>query len=147
MVVIIDDRSDVWDRSPNLVEVVRYDFFVGIGDINSTFLPPRVDPLLRIPPGAPTIERKPTGPQPAPEDEDTALEDALLSKQAEALEAQMEERPLAKKQHELEEQEGEQHEERPNGNGTVLLHPKPEERKTALLRNDDTELARLQHVG
>ncbi len=40
MVVIIDDRSDVWNRSPNLIKVIPYDFFVGIGDINGTFLPP-----------------------------------------------------------------------------------------------------------
>jgi RNA polymerase II subunit A-like phosphatase len=39
MVVIIDDRGDVWSWSPNLVKVSAYDFFVGIGDINSSFLP------------------------------------------------------------------------------------------------------------
>ncbi|KAM0746406.1 hypothetical protein T439DRAFT_329851 [Meredithblackwellia eburnea MCA 4105] len=39
MVVIIDDRADVWDGSPNLVKVVPYEFFVGIGDINAAFLP------------------------------------------------------------------------------------------------------------
>ncbi|CRK23984.1 hypothetical protein BN1708_018074, partial [Verticillium longisporum] len=36
MVVIIDDRADVWPRNrPNLIKVVPYDFFKGIGDINS----------------------------------------------------------------------------------------------------------------
>lgn len=57
MVVIIDDRADVWEWSPNLIKVIpcwclyygfmgaccllcnQDDFFVGIGDINSTFLP------------------------------------------------------------------------------------------------------------
>ncbi|GIJ87755.1 carboxy-terminal domain (CTD) phosphatase [Aspergillus pseudoviridinutans] len=39
MVVIIDDRGDVWRWSPNLIKVSPYDFFVGIGDINSSFLP------------------------------------------------------------------------------------------------------------
>ncbi|PWN47963.1 hypothetical protein IE53DRAFT_320270 [Violaceomyces palustris] len=39
MVVIIDDRADVWRWSPNLVKVKPFDFFVGIGDINATFLP------------------------------------------------------------------------------------------------------------
>lgn len=39
MVVIIDDRGDVWRWSPNLIKVAPYDFFVGIGDINSSFLP------------------------------------------------------------------------------------------------------------
>lgn len=41
MVAIIDDRGDVWQWSPNLVKVSPYDFFVGIGDINSSFLPKR----------------------------------------------------------------------------------------------------------
>ncbi len=39
MVVIIDDRADVWKWSPNLIRVTAFDFFVGIGDINSSFLP------------------------------------------------------------------------------------------------------------
>lgn len=44
MVVIIDDRADVWPKNrPNLIKVVPYDFFVGIGDINSSFLPKRED--------------------------------------------------------------------------------------------------------
>ncbi|KAG9703469.1 hypothetical protein KCU69_g5900, partial [Aureobasidium melanogenum] len=41
MVVIIDDRGDVWHWCHNLVKVTPYDFFVGIGDINSSFLPKR----------------------------------------------------------------------------------------------------------
>ena len=44
MVVIIDDRGDVWKWSPNLIKVTPYDFFVGIGDINSSFLPKKPDP-------------------------------------------------------------------------------------------------------
>ncbi|KAI9827623.1 MAG: hypothetical protein M1819_006912 [Sarea resinae] len=39
MVVIIDDRGDVWKWTDNLLKVTPYDFFVGIGDINSSFLP------------------------------------------------------------------------------------------------------------
>ena len=40
MVVIIDDRADVWPKNrANLIKVVPYDFFLGIGDINSSFLP------------------------------------------------------------------------------------------------------------
>ncbi|EPY52460.1 CTD phosphatase Fcp1 [Schizosaccharomyces cryophilus OY26] len=38
MVVIIDDRGDIWDWNPNLIKVVPFEFFVGIGDINSNFL-------------------------------------------------------------------------------------------------------------
>ncbi|KAJ5674026.1 hypothetical protein N7462_009465 [Penicillium macrosclerotiorum] len=43
MVVIIDDRGDVWRWSPNLIKVSPYDFFIGIGDINSSFLPKKQD--------------------------------------------------------------------------------------------------------
>jgi len=39
MVVIIDDRGDVWNWSDHLIKVVPFDFFVGIGDINSNYLP------------------------------------------------------------------------------------------------------------
>lgn len=39
MVVIIDDRGDVWNWNANFIKVTPYDFFVGIGDINSSFLP------------------------------------------------------------------------------------------------------------
>ena len=39
MVVIIDDRGDVWKWNANLVRVIPFDFFIGIGDINSSFLP------------------------------------------------------------------------------------------------------------
>jgi RNA polymerase II subunit A-like phosphatase len=55
MVVIIDDRADVWPKNrPNLIKVVPYDFFLGIGDINSSFLPkreefPKITPLKRKP--------------------------------------------------------------------------------------------------
>jgi RNA polymerase II subunit A-like phosphatase len=38
-VVIIDDRGDVWRWSPNLIRVRAFNFYVGIGDINSSFLP------------------------------------------------------------------------------------------------------------
>ncbi|KAJ1035220.1 hypothetical protein NDA18_000816 [Ustilago nuda] len=52
MVVIIDDREDVWSRSPNLLPVVPYEFFVGIGDINATFLPPTPAPPGAVPDAA-----------------------------------------------------------------------------------------------
>lgn len=40
MVVVIDDRADVWSWSPNLIKVEPYEFFVGIGDINAAHLGP-----------------------------------------------------------------------------------------------------------
>ncbi|KAF9111141.1 Carboxy-terminal domain (CTD) phosphatase [Mortierella sp. AM989] len=39
MVVVIDDRADVWRDSPNLVKVHPYEYFVGTGDINAGHLP------------------------------------------------------------------------------------------------------------
>jgi RNA polymerase II subunit A-like phosphatase len=39
MVVIIDDRADVWQYSPHLVRVPVFNFFLGAGDINAAFLP------------------------------------------------------------------------------------------------------------
>lgn len=39
MVVIIDDRADIWHYSPNLVRVPVFNFFPGAGDINASFLP------------------------------------------------------------------------------------------------------------
>ncbi|KAK4498245.1 hypothetical protein PRZ48_010902 [Zasmidium cellare] len=58
MVVIIDDRADVWNWIPNLVKVNVYEFFVGIGDINSSFLPKR--PELDAKPKPPKVEKTPS---------------------------------------------------------------------------------------
>ena len=56
MVVIIDDRADVWPKNrPNLIKVHPYDFFLGIGDINSSFLPKREEI-----PKAPHSHKKPS---------------------------------------------------------------------------------------
>ena len=55
MVVIIDDRGDVWKWSQNLIKVTPYDFFVGIGDINSSFLPKRVDLATKLKAGPPKV--------------------------------------------------------------------------------------------
>ena len=52
MVVIIDDRADVWNWSNYLVRVKPFNFFVGIGDINSSFLPKQQDtpkPSIDVP--------------------------------------------------------------------------------------------------
>lgn len=34
MVVVLDDRGDVWNWCSNLIKVHPYNFFIGIGDIN-----------------------------------------------------------------------------------------------------------------
>ncbi|GAV51166.1 hypothetical protein ZYGR_0AD03490 [Zygosaccharomyces rouxii] len=48
MVIVIDDRGDVWNWCPNLIKVVPYNFFVGVGDINSNFLPRQQSGLLQL---------------------------------------------------------------------------------------------------
>jgi TFIIF-interacting CTD phosphatase-like protein len=35
MVLVIDDRTDVWPDCKNLIQVPAYNFFIGTGDINS----------------------------------------------------------------------------------------------------------------
>lgn len=56
MVVIIDDRADVWPKNrPNLIKVVPYDFFQGVGDINSSFLP-KIEEIPKAPKKSPLPE-------------------------------------------------------------------------------------------
>ncbi|KAJ7103031.1 hypothetical protein B0H15DRAFT_810663 [Mycena belliarum] len=176
MVVIIDDRADVWEWSPNLVKVVPYDFFVGIGDINSAFLPkiepltpvvppaaavpqasPVTDPAMDSPPSADPAQVNPSLPAPASplEAAKTELtEKAMLTQNTIALEAQVEERPLAKKQEELQVASADP----PTAIGSQAASkdtkiaestvPAPEKppRKAALLKNDDHELQRLGKI-
>ncbi|WFC98469.1 protein-serine/threonine phosphatase [Malassezia yamatoensis] len=62
MVVIIDDRADVWSWSANLIKVDPYEFFVGIGDINAGHLGPNSQPdgikPLDTTPGTPLAEQQ-----------------------------------------------------------------------------------------
>lgn len=169
------------------------DFFVGIGDINSTFLPKIEHVVPELPPDAlitatqstdsanageeeegdaGDVEEVPPSqlsdatppPSSSPEDSSTdagspeLTEDEIFTRNTMALDAQMEERPLAKKQEEL--LEGASSEESPtpesatNGeavttNGVTsqpdaVKSPKPA--RKALLKNDDVELTRVQKV-
>ncbi|KAL9934006.1 hypothetical protein V8E36_007088 [Tilletia maclaganii] len=128
MVVIIDDRADVWKWSPNLVKVVPFDFFVGIGDINASFLP--ATPAAQSPTSRTTPETEssspvaestssPTSSPATPSSSATAVSPSPSSAasssetltegadeaQRVALEAQAAERPLAKMQEALEVEE------------------------------------------
>ncbi|GJJ09456.1 hypothetical protein Clacol_003679 [Clathrus columnatus] len=153
MVVIIDDRADVWEWSPNLLKVRAYDFFVGIGDINSTLLP-------KVPSLVPSPATTPLTCTPVSSENDvepTAKEAAaVLATQNkitnERIAAQVEERPLAKKQVLLEEEDSGKE----DSNATAINGMKKEENDTknekhnhhhhhrkALLKNDDTELTRV----
>ncbi|KAI5201952.1 hypothetical protein AUEXF2481DRAFT_25240 [Aureobasidium subglaciale EXF-2481] len=120
MVVIIDDRGDVWHWCHNLVKVTPYDFFVGIGDINSSFLPKR--PGLEPSPStsansdastAATVAQPATSPSSDPTGNKVSAIDQLVSmgggndptklkeqtsEQGEAISAQLTDRPLLQKQ-------------------------------------------------
>ena len=173
MVVIIDDRWEVWSHGPNLVKVVpcksrtlraqiplilvTVDFFVGMGDINSTYVKPRASDIpAAMGPVAPDVA----------EEEDSTLQDQIALKRAKALEDQLEARPLKRKQEELEKQtEGkathetgsdgvqpvESEEAVTNDNDTTHTgngadsEGTPHQRQ-ALLRNDDNELSRVDKV-
>ncbi|KAI9654927.1 MAG: Carboxy-terminal domain (CTD) phosphatase [Bathelium mastoideum] len=75
MVVIMDDRADVWKWSANLIRLPAYDFFVGIGDINASFLPKRPD----VDTPSPRVEKLTEGPKPEQNEqqaEDTTVAEA-----------------------------------------------------------------------
>ncbi|KAI0274968.1 hypothetical protein BC834DRAFT_23573 [Gloeopeniophorella convolvens] len=181
MVVIIDDRADVWEWSPNLIKVIPYDFFVGIGDINSAFLPkldasasaiPSMAPPSPSRPqtesesaetpvattSAPTSTQSTTSSTPSDEALAEEIQNDMLTRNSLALEAQVEERPLAKLQEELQEAaDGQSATEESTSESASLPQgsessQKPREtigekhHRKALLRNDDTELERVKRL-
>ena len=162
-------------RYPPLI-IAQDDFFVGIGDINSTFLPQQVDPLKEVPTEqkissvntSATPDSTPPIPVPSsPElanalsdqstetaalddsNKDNAAKTELITQNTLALEAQVEERPLAKKQELLEEKEDESTcnstgEAEPNGAPSEPSDPgRAKHHRKALLKNDDKELTRI----
>jgi RNA polymerase II subunit A C-terminal domain phosphatase len=129
MVVIIDDRGDVWKWSANLVRVIPFDFFVGIGDINSSFLPKKTEIAV-----TPKQEKKTTPQRVSDDDGDgevaadgtstlqngtSALENLLAmsgsndaaareeqtKSQEETIHTQLEEKPLQKMQRQQDEKD------------------------------------------
>ncbi|KAK6005305.1 hypothetical protein QM012_008084 [Aureobasidium pullulans] len=171
MVVIIDDRGDVWHWCHNLVKVTPYDFFVGIGDINSSFLPKR--PGLEPRPSqsaSPDVTPSPIDAQPAvdspvdPTGSKVSAIDQLVSmsggndptklkeqtsEQGEAITAQLTDRPLLQKQKILDAADE-------NNNGTIEASPEndaasvpdapveTQKYRHNLLQDNDTELRYLQ---
>ena len=136
MVVIIDDRSDVWPMNrPNLIKVVPYDFYKGIGDINSSFLPKRTD---IPPPPRPNGTAEPKRVQAAPTDEtaNTLSEEeesmrVQAQEQEKTLEKQSADRPLLQMQEELDKEDEQSGDEEPGssspGHRQNLLHDEDEE--------------------
>ena len=174
------------------------DFFVGIGDINSAFLPKLepLTPLLPTPTPSPsqdTVDESTPSDNPSTEEasdtpdttditsptpsatpppdsptpslsmsatssSESVLTDdidknIILKQNTAALEAQVEDRPLARKQEEL---EGQNEAQQTNGNGAVSAtngSPSPQPAtpqekvvRKALLTNNDSELQRVQKV-
>ncbi|KAL9602989.1 MAG: hypothetical protein Q9219_001514 [cf. Caloplaca sp. 3 TL-2023] len=192
MVLIIDDRGDVWKWNDNLIKVTPYDFFVGIGDINSSFLPQKI--------GLPTTPRSSTSPQqenkqspngapdtsdankaesgssdemaktPAQEKDstpttDTSALEQLVSmgggsdpltlqeqtnRQDETLAAQLEERPLLKKQLQLEQDDAAKvapmpdKDLEPNTNGVSADNHAIEKPRHHILEDNDRQLDFLE---
>lgn len=66
MVVIIDDRADVWQYSPHLVRVPVFNFFPGAGDINASFLPKQQELVTQSKPLAAPPKKADEAPAPAP---------------------------------------------------------------------------------
>ncbi|KAI5806303.1 hypothetical protein EDC01DRAFT_639501 [Geopyxis carbonaria] len=187
MVVIIDDRGDVWSWCDNLVRVRPYDFFVGIGDINSMFLPkkqefPTVSPEAAI--AAQTPKTKEDVPEKKEEEEDGLGEEAVpqnldadgnaipptqlstlekmvtmsggadrkvISEQTEELEkvieAQKEDRPLARKQEiqdKIDEKAAELAALTENGDGVKDISSDGGTQKHSVLQDNDYELVSLE---
>jgi RNA polymerase II subunit A-like phosphatase len=154
MVVIIDDRADVWPMNrPNLIKVVPYDFFKGIGDINSSFLPKRQD-ILPAPPkttngttttatAAATTDAQGAA-KVSPLDElarmgtdDPASLKIQAEEQEKTLEKQLTDRPLLHMQEELDKEE-ESAEAQTGDQSSHVQH------RHNLLVDDDEELIALQ---
>lgn len=167
------------------------DFFVGIGDINSTFLP-KLEPLTTATSPQPGSEVKDILQQGIPDPRKLPLESQIMSPEASmmstttplstsipvtsneeveraqlaanamlkqnnlALEAQLEERPLAKKQEALQEGDDAAHEHTQHNTETKPVagvqatqqenSPHRHEKRKALLKNDDYELERVAKV-
>ncbi|KAH8645811.1 hypothetical protein BX600DRAFT_373960, partial [Xylariales sp. PMI_506] len=170
MVVVIDDRADVWPNNrSNLIKVTPYDFFKGIGDINSSFLPKREDMIAPAPstdPVQPNGGPSLTGteipyrandassdkvPPPMTNDENLLLQ-LQAEEQERSLEKQLKERPLLHLQEELDKEDAEAEAqgientpEVPEQNGHS---ESPPQQRHNLLRDDDQELFYLErHLG
>lgn len=166
MVVIIDDRADVWPNNrPNLIKVVPYDFFKGVGDINSSFLPKREDqlpadkpPANGTPPPAPATPAAATNGASDGPSKTSALEGlagmssgddaALLLRQKEEqereLEKQLQDRPLLHMQEQLdkedEDADGGGEENQPPAGGEET----PPHHRHQVLSDQDLELKYLE---
>ncbi|KAL2163770.1 hypothetical protein VTH06DRAFT_5829 [Thermothelomyces fergusii] len=156
MVVIIDDRSDVWPRNrPNLIKVSPYEFFKGIGDINSNLLPKRQDLLTSGAAAADGGAKKAKKGRASENHEvaaagpdDEALTQRQVEEQERALEKQIKDRPLQLLQEQLdrEDEEAEKATVR-SDDGSESRSSSPAPQRHRVLQDDDEELKYLeQHL-
>ncbi|KAK5659133.1 hypothetical protein OQA88_1223 [Cercophora sp. LCS_1] len=168
MVVIIDDRADVWPRNrPNLIKVSPYDFFKGIGDINSSFLPQRQDllndtgkdkPAVNGSSKPPVAEKKANAHDAAPSalddlvtmagGEDGAVTQRQIEEQERTLEKQIKDRPLQllQEKQDKEDEEAEKASTHSEDGEDTPPSSQPYQRHQ-VLRDDDDELEFLeQHL-
>jgi RNA polymerase II subunit A-like phosphatase len=167
MVVIIDDRGDVWRWSPNLIKVSPYDFFVGIGDINSSFLPKKQD-LGETNKAAKAVKDKENhakqeqangeAAKAVAENDVSALEQlvtmgggdnpSLLKEQANAQEEtimhQVEDRPLLQKQKELDAEDDASADGSESSSSVDESQEAAKQQRHHLLEDHDKELFQLQ---
>lgn len=104
MAVIIDDRADVWNWSPNLIKVQPYEFFIGIGDINAAFLPTGNEAFTLPNKAAPEPDEKEA---PSPEAQSKANHAHQTHRQV--ISEQKDSRPLKRRQEELKGRQGTGH--------------------------------------
>ena len=160
MVLIIDDRADVWpNNKPNLIKVSPYEFFKGIGDINSGSLPKRQD-LLPSEPVAPLADTNGKSSKTAKPEKEKAKESTLeelvqfgespvltqlqIEEQERLLEMQIKDRPLQALQEKLDKEDEEAEKASTpseDGDETPSSQPHPRHR---VLFDDDRELEFLE---
>jgi RNA polymerase II subunit A C-terminal domain phosphatase len=169
--------------STTVLTCIVDDFFVGIGDINSTFLP-KLEPITvatsprsakaMLQQGAANSQKLPFSSQTTLETDNASTTtplsttisvplneeteraqlaaNAMLKENNLALEAQLEERPLAKKQEALQEGDDAAHglsQSKPAVGAQAMQEehsPHKHEKRKALLKNDDYELERVAKV-
>ncbi|KAH9937385.1 uncharacterized protein B0H18DRAFT_970322 [Fomitopsis serialis] len=167
MVVIIDDRADVWEWTPTPTPSPSQAVTQETADdsqppqepstqetTESSVPPPPPSPSTP-PPDSPTPSLSTSATSSSSESlsADDIANSIILKQNTAALEAQVEDRPLAKKQEELEERDTAQ---QTNGHSTVTptngsspaQQPAPKEKvvRKALLTNNDMELQRVQKI-
>ncbi|KAK4457594.1 hypothetical protein QBC42DRAFT_188141 [Cladorrhinum samala] len=148
MVVIIDDRSDVWPRNrPNLIKVTPFDFFRGIGDINSSFLPKRQDILKSTAKTATNgVKKGSAASAKLKGGDEEGVTKEQIEEQKQMLEQQVKERPLQALQDKVDREDEEiihSSSQTPEA-GSESRSSSPAPQRHQVLFDDDHELAYLE---